>query len=145
MRLMSLARDAIQPQQPQRLHHHFSTLLSRQHLTSPHLTTSHHRTISTSIPRQHGFTHPWKVLNPFHVAEPGPNQFWPETSPIRRSPSLETSYQGVNGFNHHYHHHHHYEQRILDGLVSLDANCLISQGTPFAKQSQVSSATTTYY
>ena len=119
-----------------------SPLLYSLDNTSPHLTTSHPRNVNSSTAET---THPWKVLNPFHVAEPGPNQFWPETSPIRRSPSLETSYQGVNGFNHHYHHHHHYEQRILDGLVSLDANCLISQGSPFAKQSQVSSATTTYY
>lgn len=62
--------------------------------TSPHLTTSHHRNVNSSTAP---ITHPWKVLNPFHVAEPRPNQFWPETSPIRRSPSLETSYQGGGG------------------------------------------------
>ena len=124
-----------------------SPLLYSLDNTSPHLTTSHPRNVNSSTAET---THPWKVLNPFHVAEPGPNQFWPETSPIRRSPSLETSYQGGKGVSPtasttNTYHHHHCEQRILDGLVSLAANCLISQGSPFAKQSQVSSATTTYY
>lgn len=46
--------------------------------TSPLLTTSHPRNVNSSTAE---IIHPWKVLNPFHVAEPGPNQFWPETSP----------------------------------------------------------------
>ena len=55
-----------------------SPLLYSLDNTSPHLTTSHPRNVNSSTAET---THPWKVLNPFHVAEPGPNQFWSETSP----------------------------------------------------------------